>query len=182
MGMAAYSGEVFAEDAYLAGIPARTVRHKGRNWGLSFSRAEDLAEDAAAEAYHRSLTHCFHNEEHYRAWVTQTAINLAIDKLRRESRSQSLTWLVMSNEASDHERIAAILAGGLATLAQDERELLTLTYEEGWTLDQIARLVTVPEAGSPNARRLRVKRKRDQALRKLKTYLVQLGYGDDGRR
>jgi DNA-directed RNA polymerase specialized sigma24 family protein len=181
--MAAYSGEVFAERAYLAGVPAQVVAHKCRNWGLRPQRSADLADEAAAEAYSRSLTRCFENEDHYRAWVTQTALNYTVDKLRRESRSQSLTWIVPEVVgASNPHSVAVGLAEGLATLAEDERNLLTLTYEEDLTLDQIARRIAIGGDGSPNAKRLRIKRKRDDAQRKLRKYLIDNGYWHERQR
>ena len=180
--MAGYSGEVFAERAYIAGIPARIVAHKCGNWGLSPARAADLAEEAAAEAYYRSLTHCFANWDHYRGWITETALNYAIDKLRRASRSQSLTWVAPTADgSSDHDSLAAGLAEGMAALAEEERALLKLTYDEELTLDQIAGRVAAEDKGSLNAKRLRIKRKRDEALRKLRAYLVKNGYWNDRR-
>jgi DNA-directed RNA polymerase specialized sigma subunit len=178
--MAAYSGEVFAARAYQAGIPARIVYQKYRNWGMNHQRAVELADDAAAEAYYRSLTHCFHSEEHYQAWVAKTALHFVIDKLRRESRSQALTWIAsLADRASDQGLDANAVAAGLATLASDERILLTMTFEEDLTLDEIAGHVAASDPGSPTAKRLRIKRKRDRALSKLKAYLVKQGYCDN---
>jgi DNA-directed RNA polymerase specialized sigma24 family protein len=173
-------GEAFIERAYEDQIPFMAVRFKCRNWGVAEARAIEIAEEASAEAYKRSLTRCFFNEDHYRAWVTKTATHYAADVLRRDTRNRPCAWLDLQapSETTNDATAEAILAAGLETLSDEERDLLDMTYNRGLTLDEIAFQLHRDETGSPNAKRLRAKRRRDGALWKLRVFLKKHGFTD----
>lgn len=179
--MAAGLGRSFAEQAFREGIPVGAVVLRCRNWGVAGPRAAEVAEEAAAEAYRRALDRPFDSAAHFRAWVTRAALNVAVDVLRRETRRRTVPLgehLAAPPHAPEAE--AAPVAACLARLPTEEREIVRLTFEEGLTLDEIAERVLPPGDGSANARRLRVKRKRDIALDQLRRYLVGYGISQDG--
>jgi RNA polymerase sigma factor (sigma-70 family) len=179
--MAAALGRSFAEQAFRDGIPVGAVLLKCRNWGVSGPRAAHVAEEAAAEAYRRALDRPFEGDAHFRAWVTRAALNVAVDILRREARARAVPLADrLAAPPSGGESDAALVEAGLARLPAEEREIVRLTFEEGLTLDEIADRVLPPGGGSANARRLRVKRKRDVALERLRGYLSGCDFSPDG--
>ena len=91
--MGGIQGGIFVEASFLAKVPYATVLLKCRNWGLALSRAVDIANESCAEAYQRSLQREFVDAAHFRAWVTRTAIHVAVDLLRQQARAVSLTWI-----------------------------------------------------------------------------------------
>ncbi len=172
------SGRAFTERVFLKGVPRRAVEVRCRAFGLCSDRARDLAEEAAAEAHRRAIVRCFTSEDHYSKWVTRTALNFAIDKIRRMTRERTVIWIVASTReiTSEAEVDRETLRKALSILSDEERRVLTLTFDEGLTLDQIADTVDFGAIISPNAKRLRIKRMRDDALCKLRRFLVERLY------
>lgn len=175
--MGQVAGRAFIEAAYRRGVPAGYVALKCRNWGLSRERAAEVAEDAAAEAFVRALTHTFESEAHFHNWVTKVACHAVIDRLRRER--------LPPPGPEPPDRIAPpppdptdapTVAACLARLSKDEQEIVRLTIEEELTLDALADRLLPPDDRSANARRLQIKRKRDVALRRLRGYLTEAGF------
>jgi hypothetical protein len=178
--MTAALGRFFAEEAFREGIPLGAVVLKCRNRGVSGRRAAQIAEEAAAEAYRRSLDRVFQSAEHFRAWITRTALNAAVDILRREGRTRSVSFLErLAVSAASVEVDTALVSDCLSRLSALERGILHMIFEERLTLDEIAARVLPAEDGSPNARRLRVKRKRDRALAFLRDCLAGWGAEPD---
>lgn len=169
--MATTPGRSFVEQAFGDGVPTRVLLHRCQNWGIVFERAVILAEEATAEAHRRLLDRNFESYAHYRSSVTQTAIRVLIDILRRERRRRTLP---LDEELAAPVSIAgpdySDLAKFLSMLSEMERVILRLTFEEERTLDEIADRVLPPSDSSLNARRLQIKRKRDLALRRLRNY------------
>lgn len=167
--MAPPNGKAFVEGALVDGIPRLAVLLKCRNWGIPTSRAADIAEEASAEAYQRSLDQSFNDANHFRAWVTRTAVNAAIDLLRQQSKAVSFSLIAEFGIAPKRDNeIKDALDDALRSLTRHEQELVALTYEHGLTLDAIAERLMSNEGGSANAKRLRIKRQRDEAIRKLR--------------
>lgn len=163
--------------AYRDEVPARAVAHKCRNWGISRARAEQLAAEASGEAHFRSLGQSFQNERHYRGWVTLTAINFTIDGLRAGARSRSLNWVASADKGTQEaDCINQWLEEGLATLDDLERSLVRMTFEDGLTLNEICRIFEKTQGEPTNAGRLRIKRRRDRALKKLRDFLIRHGF------
>lgn len=175
--MAPANGKTFVEGAIIDGIPRLAVLLKCRNWGIPSNRAADIAEEASAEAYQRSLGQRFNDSAHYRAWVTRTAINVAIDLLRQQARFVSCHWLAeLGCDPQRRNELKDVLADALEALTDRQRLLLSLTYDVGLTLDEIAERLLPNVGGSPNAKRLRIKRERDEALTSVRAFLAQHGF------
>jgi RNA polymerase sigma factor (sigma-70 family) len=164
----------FAKRALAQEIPQRAVAHRCRSRGLHAVRAEQIAEEASAEAYVRAVNQEFSSESHFRAWLTYVANNVARDLLRRENRLRQLEH-DESLPGRDHSQIVQeeiVLC--LGRLNPDMQQILQLAYELEFTLDEIADYLQINASLSPNARRLRVKRLRDVALADLRAEIAQL--------
>jgi RNA polymerase sigma factor (sigma-70 family) len=169
----------YVEAALREGIPSEMILLKCRNWGVTATRAAAIAEEASAEAYLRALEQSFDSETHYRAWVSRTALNFAVDLLRRGSRTRPLGTTDLAAPSTRAPVNTATLSECLEKLDEEQQQILRMTYEEGLTLDEIALRLLPSEGGSANARRLRIKRKRDVALRQLRRYLESCGFESD---
>ncbi|MDX1615434.1 MAG: sigma-70 family RNA polymerase sigma factor [Candidatus Promineifilaceae bacterium] len=89
-------------------------------------------------------------------WMTRIARNRAIDILRREEvrpLKHSVTWANVSPEpAADHNPVAAVersldsqrIRAALATLPEEQQEVLALAYFQGYTHRQIAEFLDLP--------------------------------------
>ena len=173
-------GRCFVEQAFRNGIPAAALHQKCKNWGIGGGQAVILVEEAAAEAHSRLLDRTFENEDHYKNSVIRTAINIAVDMLRRQNRACAVPLVdELAADPKDADTDPSLLAEGLATLSDRERNILRMTYEEGLTLDEIAARILPPSDKSLNAQRLRVKRERDLALQRLRKYLIGRGFDAD---
>lgn len=175
-------GNKFVEATFQAGVPFKTVRLRCRNWGISETCAIQIADESSAEAYQRSLQGEFNDEAHFRAWVTRTAINVAVDLLRKQNRTVGIGWIgELAARAGNAEVNRELILRGIESLTQREQLILAMTYEEGLTLDEmVVRLFPDDVQSSANAKRLRVKRCRDAALITLRSYLLQHGFRDEG--
>lgn len=150
-------GKTFVEKAVADGVPRLAVLLKCRNWGIPSGRSADIAEEAAAEAHRRSLPRQFRDSNHYRAWVTRAAINVAIDLLGRQSRLVCCTWIAeLGFDPHRSNELKEVLADASANLTDRQRLLLNLSYDLGLTLNAIAERPLPEAAGSPNAKRLRI--------------------------
>ncbi len=172
--MADVQKATLAASALEEGIPERAVYLRCRNWGLLPSRARDLAESAAAEAYLRALDVDLPTEIYYRRWVTRVALNFAVDELRRMRRHHSLDD---EDPQAPAEKASSLDIGRLLiaidSLPELERHIIKLSWfsEQKVTLDDIARTLLPDDKRSPNAKRIEIKRKRDVALALLRVYL-----------
>jgi len=128
------------------------------------------AEDAAQTVFRRVMERDepFRDPEHERAWLIVTARNECRDQLkhwwraRRESSSvlDTLTW-EQPEDGAVWEQVAA--------LPEKHRLVLYLHYYQGYTTDEIARML----GDNPSTVRSRLV----QARKKLKLRLEAEGYG-----
>lgn len=173
--------DYFTARALSESIPHRAVVNRCRTWGIGKGRAVQIAEDASSEAFLRSISCSYFSEEHFRAWLTRAALNFATDVLRREKRLRNLT-----NEDDLPEKVelrdgdSEELGICVRSLPHKDQMILKLSYELGYTLDQIADELNIEPSASKNARRLRVKRMRDSAIAIVTEKLERLGYQDSG--
>jgi RNA polymerase sigma-70 factor, ECF subfamily len=128
----------------------------------------DVAEDAVQEAFELALARW--PEEglppNAGGWITTTARNRAIDRLRRESRGRDLLKeRTMLSDASsgelitlEDERLSLIFMCCHPALSQDAQVALTLRLLGGLTTEEVARSFLVAEATMAQ-RLVRAKRK-----------------------
>ena len=122
------------------------------------SAAEDLAQDAFLKAY-RNLA-AFDTKRRLSSWLFRIAHNTAIDSLRRaRPRTLSLDAPAFATGQPIHdppappapdpverEALGNALERALATLRTEYRAAVTLRYEEGLSFDEIAHVMSIPEA------------------------------------
>lgn len=176
--MCALSGRCFVGAATIANVPYSAVVARCLGKRIPLSRASEIAKEASAEAYRRSLEHEFSNFAHYCRWVRRTACNYAVDLLRQESKAVSLTWIEeLESQTNDGSKNRELVLQGLESLSERDRLILKMTYEDELTLDEIVERLLPKEDGSANAKRLRIVRSRDAALATLRSFLLNHGYG-----
>lgn len=106
------------------------------------SDAEDCTEDAFVKAMTCGVT--FENEQHERAWLTTTAMNICKDKLKHWWR-QKVTPIddaaeVPVAQPEDHREVTeAVMA-----LPIRYKEVVWLHYYEGYQTDEIAEMLHRP--------------------------------------
>jgi RNA polymerase sigma-70 factor, ECF subfamily len=129
-----------------------------------FDRAEDALQDAVAIALERWPVDGV--PERPGAWLTTTAKNRAIDRIRRDRTLQQKTELLSAlhpveaeeDDVIPDERLSLIFACCHPALATDAQVALTLRSLGGLTTEEIARAFLVPEPTMAQ-RLVRAKRK-----------------------
>ncbi len=132
------------------GLADRMVRD--RAW------AEDLAQEAFARAFDRLDT--FKAESRFSAWFFQILHNVTIDALRRKRLpSVSLDELDAVGhpgiptraradspaDVAEQAELSRALSTALGLLRPDYREVVVLRYREELSVQEIARVMTIPE-------------------------------------
>jgi RNA polymerase sigma-70 factor (ECF subfamily) len=131
----------------------------------------DIAEEATQEAFEAALGSWREGEvpEHPRAWLIQTARNMAIDRIRRRKRFEGkLEVFAQASSGASHElqspadipddRLRLIFTCCHPALAPEAQIALTLRTLGGLETDEIARAFLVPPATMAQ-RLVRAKRK-----------------------
>lgn len=109
----------------------------------STAAAEDVMEDAMAAL----LVHGgrFHSPEHLRSWLYKTTRNKAVDELQRHSRELPLENELLLTD-SDAEQLLMKkqrdrqLYACMRQLPVQYRDVLVLTYFDGFSVEQICRI------------------------------------------
>ena len=168
-------GREFAEAAFRLGIPQLSIRWKCVGWGLACPQADEISTEAASEATLRGMDRIFHDFEHYQAWLTRVASNLAVDALRGLRRKRILDQCpsLANLDAAPIDSHLPLLHAAVAELAESEQRLLRLAFEEQLTLDAIAVALGI-DGATDNAKRLKVKRLRDKIFQKLREKIGSL--------
>lgn len=120
--------------------------------------AEDLAQDAFLKAY-RNLS-AFDTKRRLSSWLFRIAHNTAIDSLRR-ARARTLGLEAPASSADEAgldppappapdpvetQALGEALERALASLRTEYRIAITLRYDEGLAFDEIAHVMSIPEA------------------------------------
>ena len=120
--------------------------------------AEDLAQDAFLKAY-RNLS-AFDTKRRLSSWLFRIAHNTAIDSLRR-ARTRTFALEAPASAADDavfdppappapdpveQEALGSALDRAMAALRTEYRIAISLRYEEGLAFDEIAHVMSIPEA------------------------------------
>lgn len=128
------------------------------------------AEDAVSDAFERYLTHApaFSTREQERAWLVRVTVNRCRDLYRRRKLRTHASLDEADALAAPSEDLSALFLA-LSELPIRLREAVTLHYLEGFSVDEVGRLLHC----SPSAVKMRLARAREQLKPKLK--------GEDGR-
>ena len=114
--------------------------------GVAFTRLKSTAdaEDAVQEVFLRLITRAprFRDEEHERAWLIRTTINLSCDVLKSAARrgvplDESLALTQDEN---------AQLLSAVQSLPEKYGTVLHLHCCEGYSIKEIAKILTLPAA------------------------------------
>lgn len=100
------------------------------------SRAE--AEEVAQEALARSLTRWNRVAPYAEAWVTRTAVNLAIDVYRRRAKAPPPGRAEPVAGVDEHVELRADLVRALKGLSRRQRDVVVLRYLFGYSEREIA--------------------------------------------
>ena len=112
--------------------------------------AEEVTQDALVSAF-QSLHRFDEERASFRTWLLRIAYHTALKRLRKESRKR---WIRMEVEMEDipdldkneplnditHERLA-LLRRAVSQLAPDDQMLLSLYYQDGHSLREIAFII-----------------------------------------
>jgi RNA polymerase sigma factor (sigma-70 family) len=157
-------------------VAAAVAEAHRREWGfvlaatMRITRDIDLAEECVQDAYAKALTVWAERGVPAKpaAWLTTTARNRALDRLRRESTWQRLMPMIVTDDVVDEpdlgddqipdDRLRLICTCCHPALAPDARVALTLRLLCGLTTAEVARSFLVSEA-TMAARITRAKKK-----------------------
>jgi RNA polymerase sigma-70 factor (ECF subfamily) len=92
----------------------------------------DVAEEAVAEAFARAIAHAGGIRDPV-PWIYRTAFRLAGEELRRERRH------VPAEESSVDPPEMGTLMRALRRLSPSQRAAIVLRFEEGYTVEEVAR-------------------------------------------
>jgi len=127
----------------------------------------DRAEDVASEAVVRALVRWSRISEYPHAWATRVATNVAIDVLRKESRTayQNQSSSQPSFESDSVRRID--VARRLRRLSRRQQQVIVLHYLGGFSDGEVSEVlgVSIPTVKTHLARALSVMRRLDGPAR-----------------
>lgn len=101
------------------------------------------AEDAVQDTFLRLLTHspCFRDREHEKAWLLRTTLNRASDLRRRRRDDAPLEEAASAAvESPDY----GPLLSAVRSLPEAYSAVIHLYYYEGYSIQEIARLLALP--------------------------------------
>ncbi|MBP7804607.1 MAG: RNA polymerase sigma factor [Candidatus Pacebacteria bacterium] len=158
-------------ERYIHPIYAFTFRLTGRE-----AEANDIAQETFVKVWKKLPVYKLSGT--FKSWIFAIARNTAIDYLRKkksavfsdfenESGKNSLTETLSDPDTIPAELIRKaeekeLLGGGLETLSVDDREILSLHYDQEMTFEEIGAIVKKPLNT--------VKSRHRRALAKLRTY------------
>ena len=109
-------------------------------------RARDVVQDTFIRLCEQDLAKV---EDHLKSWLFTVCRNRALDVLRKEKRSQPLDeglWKkivgpgLQPDEAAEHQEHLAQLTHYLARLTDNQREVITLKFQQGLSYHDIHRI------------------------------------------
>lgn len=126
-------------------------------------KAEDFTHDIFLKVFDK--LNAFQQRSSFSTWLYSIAYNYCADQLRLAKRfntteiTESLEQqLDESQEALLHEESVLMVKQAMETLSMKERALLRLKYEDGLSIDEIAKLYAI----KPSAVKMRLKRSREK--------------------
>lgn len=176
-------------------VPYLVVRARCRNWGVPRDRAEELAEESSTVSYGRAFEQerkspgFFTSEDHFRGWVTNSAVWQCIGELRRGNREGDLPPGDIVDPRDSAGKEETVFGMCFSRLSEVEQRILS-EFAEKKTHEEIAAVLSAefPESIRPksspnvpelpptlNALRLRVFRLIERARQRLADCLTENG-------
>lgn len=113
---------------------------------IAFTRLKSTAdaEDAVQEVFLRLINKrpYFRGEEHEKAWLIRTTINLTYDMLKSKARQN----LPLIEEITSPEDERSQLLSSVQSLPAKYITVIHLYYYEGYSIKEIARILRLPAA------------------------------------
>jgi RNA polymerase sigma factor (sigma-70 family) len=131
-------------------------------------KAQDLTHDIFLKVF--TKLDAFQQRSSFSTWLYAISYNYCSDQLRQDKRLQfipleSLTTYTVNNsesqEAQLHEETLLRVRRAMETLSDDEQMMLTLKYERGVSIDEIAGIYKI----KTSAVKMRLKRSREKVQR-----------------
>lgn len=150
--------------AHVAGDPGAfeeiVRRHRDRLWAVALrttgdpEEAADALQDALISAYRRAGQ--FRGESAVTTWLHRIVVNASLDRLRRKAVRSSyplpddnddLPGAVVADPVDhvDRRELELLVTAALADLPVDQRDAVVLVDVEGWSVEDAARHLGVPE-------------------------------------
>jgi len=150
--------------AHIDGDPAAfeeiVRRHKDRLWAVAMrttgdpEEASDALQDALISAYRRASQ--FRGDSAVTTWLHRIVVNASLDRLRRRSvrstatlpdDNDDLPGAVVADPVDQMDRrdVQLVVTAALAELPADQRDAIVLVDVEGYSVEDAARALGVPE-------------------------------------
>ncbi len=135
-------------------------RHRDRLWAVALrttgepEEAADALQDALISAYRRA--HQFRGDSAVTTWLHRIVVNASLDRLRRRAvraadvlpdDNESLPGSVVADPVDhmDRREVQLMVTAALAALPEDQRAAILLVDVEGWSVEDAARELGIPE-------------------------------------
>ena len=168
------------QQGHQSALSALYARYVGRIFGMALQKlanqaeAEDVTHDVFVNLWQRSGT--FHPERgRLSSWLLTVAHNQIVDTLRRRRRTGdvqeaiaqdpiSVSELAFENPAAsaEHNEVAQQVRQALEVLPTDQREVVVLSYYQGYSQSEIAQRFQIPLGTVKSRMRLAMSRLRDE--------------------
>ncbi len=150
--------------AHVAGDPLAfeelVRRHRDRLWAVALrttgdpEEAADSLQDALISAYRRA--HQFRGDSAVTTWLHRIVVNASLDRLRRRAvraadvlpdDNEALPGAVVADPVDhmDRREVQLMVTAALAELPEDQRAAILLVDVEGWSVEDAARELGIPE-------------------------------------
>jgi RNA polymerase sigma-70 factor, ECF subfamily len=130
------------------------ARYRNRLWGIAVRTlhhpedAADVVQEALVSAYRRAGT--YRGEASVRTWLHRILVNACIDRLRKDSRHNTVPLLpdVEPRERRPDVAVDVVtrlsVVDALAELPTHQRVAVVLVDVQGWPVDEVAEVLEVP--------------------------------------
>ena len=111
---------------------------------------QDIAMDLTQDTFIKAFLNIkkVKNGRHFRAWLCRIARNVTYDHFRKEKRSRTVPLDTIQEHAGNNgiekKHRNMIIQHALSQLAEKDRVLLILAYYEGFTHDEISKVMDIP--------------------------------------
>ena len=150
--------------AHVAGDPLAfetlVRRHRDRLWAVALrttgdpEEAADSLQDALISAYRRAEQ--FRGDSAVTTWLHRIVVNASLDRLRRRAvraaaplpdDNENLPGAVVADPVDHMDRrdTQLVVTAALAELPEDQRAAILLVDVEGWSVEEAARQLGIPE-------------------------------------